>query len=210
MAYWPLWQASFGGLHATNASIRIIDATELVGLIGTKELSPVEIVQADLDRIEAVYPQVNAIVTLLAADALKAAKAAETAAVSGDELGAFQGAFRSASRTCSTLRGFNGATSSRTWKLPFRKSLGLKAMESRLRAAYRSPRNSASTDGTFHCKCFIPSMRAVAEIISPRYRSQTVRLSKNRRRIRQLGFFYHKLTPHNTGNQNACKESQVP
>ena len=91
MAYWPLWQASFGGLHATNASIRIIDATELAGLIRTKELSPVEIVQAHLDRIEAVYPQVNAIMTLLAADTLKAAKTAETAVVSGDELGAFHG-----------------------------------------------------------------------------------------------------------------------
>jgi hypothetical protein len=56
LAYWPLWQASFGGLHATNASIRIIDATELAGLIRPEALSPVEIVQAHLDRIEAVYP----------------------------------------------------------------------------------------------------------------------------------------------------------
>ena len=48
------------------------DATKLADLIRTKEVSPVEVVQAHLDRIAAVNPKINAIVTL-ADGALKAA-----------------------------------------------------------------------------------------------------------------------------------------
>ena len=40
------------------------DATRLAELIRTKEVSPVEVVQAYLNRIEAVDPKVNAIVTV--------------------------------------------------------------------------------------------------------------------------------------------------
>jgi aspartyl-tRNA(Asn)/glutamyl-tRNA(Gln) amidotransferase subunit A len=66
------------------------DATKLAELIRTKEVSPVEVVQAHIDRIAAVNPKVNAIVTI-ADDALKAAKAAEAAVLSGAELGPLHG-----------------------------------------------------------------------------------------------------------------------
>jgi aspartyl-tRNA(Asn)/glutamyl-tRNA(Gln) amidotransferase subunit A len=66
------------------------DATKLAELVRTKEVSPVEIVQAHLDRIAAVDPKINAIVTV-ADDALKAAKAAEAAVLSGEELGPLHG-----------------------------------------------------------------------------------------------------------------------
>ncbi len=66
------------------------DATELAELIRTKQLSPVEVVRAHLDRIEAVDPQVNAIVTV-AADALEAAASAEAAILAGEELGPLHG-----------------------------------------------------------------------------------------------------------------------
>jgi aspartyl-tRNA(Asn)/glutamyl-tRNA(Gln) amidotransferase subunit A len=66
------------------------DATKLAELIRTKEVSPVEVVQAHLDRIAAVNPKINAIVTL-ADGALKAAKAAEAAVLAGDELGPLHG-----------------------------------------------------------------------------------------------------------------------
>ncbi|PZV35946.1 amidase [Mesorhizobium kowhaii] len=66
------------------------DATKLVELIRTKEVSPVEVVQAHLDRIAAVNPKINAIVTL-AGGALKAAKAAEAAVLAGDDLGPLHG-----------------------------------------------------------------------------------------------------------------------
>jgi aspartyl-tRNA(Asn)/glutamyl-tRNA(Gln) amidotransferase subunit A len=67
------------------------DATELAKLVRTKQVSPVEIVQTHLDRIEAVNPKINAIVTLMADDALKTAKEAEAAVLKGEELGVFHG-----------------------------------------------------------------------------------------------------------------------
>ncbi len=70
--------------------INYCDATELAGLIRAREISPVEIVQAHLDRIEAINPKVNAIVTL-AHDALQAARAAEAAVLAGDDLGPLHG-----------------------------------------------------------------------------------------------------------------------
>jgi aspartyl-tRNA(Asn)/glutamyl-tRNA(Gln) amidotransferase subunit A len=66
------------------------DATKLAELIRTKEVSPVEVVQAHLDRIAAVNPKINAIVTL-ADGALRAAKAAEAAVLAGDEIGPLHG-----------------------------------------------------------------------------------------------------------------------
>src|ERR1700754_1157516 len=66
------------------------DATALAELIRTKEVSPVEIVQAHIDRIRLVNPHINAIVAV-ADDALKAAKAAESAVLAGEKLGPLHG-----------------------------------------------------------------------------------------------------------------------
>src|ERR1700742_964220 len=66
------------------------DATRLAELIRTRAVSPVEIMQAHLNRIEAVNPKVNAIVTI-ANDALKSAKEAEAAVQRGEELGPLHG-----------------------------------------------------------------------------------------------------------------------
>ncbi|MCJ2133266.1 amidase [Methylobacterium sp. J-026] len=66
------------------------DATGLAELIRTKELSPVEVVRAHLDRIEAVDPKVNAIVTV-AEGALAAAREAEAVVMAGGELGPLHG-----------------------------------------------------------------------------------------------------------------------
>src|SRR5229473_237854 len=67
------------------------DATELASLIRTKQLSSREVVQAHLDRIENINPKVNAIVTLLAEDALKGADAADNAVKNGEALGPLHG-----------------------------------------------------------------------------------------------------------------------
>lgn len=67
------------------------DATELASLIRTKQLSSREVVQAHLDRTAAVNPKVNAIVTLMAEDALKGADAADKAVKDGAELGPLHG-----------------------------------------------------------------------------------------------------------------------
>src|SRR4051794_15693839 len=66
------------------------DATRLAEMIRNREISPVEVVQAHLDRIEAINPKINAIVTV-ASDAIQAAKAAEAAVLAGDELGPLHG-----------------------------------------------------------------------------------------------------------------------
>jgi aspartyl-tRNA(Asn)/glutamyl-tRNA(Gln) amidotransferase subunit A len=73
-----------------SSNIFYSDATKLAELIRTREVSPVEVVQAHLDRIEAVNPKINAIVTV-AYDALEAAKAAEAAVLAGEELGPLHG-----------------------------------------------------------------------------------------------------------------------
>src|ERR1700675_335060 len=76
----------------TNAdAIYYKDATELASLIRTKELSSREVVQAHLDRIQAINPKINAIVTLLAEDALKSADAADKAVKNRAELGPLHG-----------------------------------------------------------------------------------------------------------------------
>jgi amidase len=66
-------------------------ATDLAKLIRRGRLSPVELVDAVLDRIERVNPTVNAYCTVTADEARAAAKEAEAAARSGDDLGLLHG-----------------------------------------------------------------------------------------------------------------------
>jgi Asp-tRNA(Asn)/Glu-tRNA(Gln) amidotransferase A subunit family amidase len=65
-------------------------ATKLAQLIKTRVVSPVEVMQAHLQRIEQVNPALNAIVTL-APDAIERAHIAETEVVSGNDLGQLHG-----------------------------------------------------------------------------------------------------------------------
>jgi aspartyl-tRNA(Asn)/glutamyl-tRNA(Gln) amidotransferase subunit A len=67
------------------------DATELAALVRSRQISPVEVVQGHLDRIEEVNPKLNAIVTLIAEQAIAAARAAEAAVMAGAELGPLHG-----------------------------------------------------------------------------------------------------------------------
>jgi len=73
----------------THQIIRF-DATKMAELIRTREVSPVEVMRAHLDRIEAMDPTINAIVTV-AESSLDAAKAAEAAVMAGEELGPLHG-----------------------------------------------------------------------------------------------------------------------
>jgi aspartyl-tRNA(Asn)/glutamyl-tRNA(Gln) amidotransferase subunit A len=67
------------------------DAAALAALIRTKQLSSREVVQAHLDRIEAVNPPINAVVTLMAEEALQGADVADKAVASGAPLGPLHG-----------------------------------------------------------------------------------------------------------------------
>ncbi|MDP7693403.1 MAG: amidase [Vicinamibacterales bacterium] len=67
------------------------DAAELAPRIATKELSPVEVMQSHLDRINAVNPKLNAIVNLQAEQAMQRATEAEAAIVQGESWGPLHG-----------------------------------------------------------------------------------------------------------------------
>lgn len=66
-------------------------ATELARLIRNKEVSPVDIVDQLLARIEAINPQINAFCTVVSDDARAEAKRAEVKVMRGEELGPLHG-----------------------------------------------------------------------------------------------------------------------
>ena len=66
-------------------------ATELAELIRTKKISPVEYTRALIQRIEALEPRVNAFAHLAAERAMDAARASETALMSGARIGRLHG-----------------------------------------------------------------------------------------------------------------------
>ncbi|MFN4088510.1 MAG: amidase [Alphaproteobacteria bacterium] len=68
-----------------------LSAVELRRMIGTKEISPVELLDACIARIEAVNPAVNALVAMDLDAARRAAREAEQAVMRGDELGVLHG-----------------------------------------------------------------------------------------------------------------------
>jgi amidase len=68
-----------------------LSATELSRLLAEKTLSPVELLEACLSRIAAVNPAVNAVVTLDEDRARAAARAAEAAIMSHQEVGPLHG-----------------------------------------------------------------------------------------------------------------------
>ena len=64
--------------------------TTIAELIRKREVSPVEVVEAHLERIARLNPALNAIVTL-APDAVERAREAEDALVRGESVGALHG-----------------------------------------------------------------------------------------------------------------------
>ncbi|MDE0430483.1 MAG: amidase family protein [Caldilineaceae bacterium] len=68
-----------------------LPATELTEAIRAKQLSPIELTRAILDRIEAVNPLINAYLAVDGDRALDSARAAEAAVMRGDQLGPLHG-----------------------------------------------------------------------------------------------------------------------
>ena len=75
----------------TPGDLAFTPATELVGLIRARKLSPVELTRAVLERIERLNPVLNAFCTITADSALAAARRAEQAVMSGEPLGPIHG-----------------------------------------------------------------------------------------------------------------------
>src|SRR5438309_3511879 len=71
--------------------IAYTSAAELAALIAQRVVSPVEIVDIVLDRIEKTQPTLNAFITVCAEEARAAAKEAEAAVMRGDALGPLHG-----------------------------------------------------------------------------------------------------------------------
>src|SRR5918995_5582001 len=71
--------------------ICFLSATELVRLVRAKELSVREMVESHLARIERFNPEVNAVVTLTAEQAMDQAQAADDALARGEEVGPLVG-----------------------------------------------------------------------------------------------------------------------
>jgi amidase len=78
------------GAHTLSEELTTKSATELAALIRARAVSPVEVIEAHLQRIERINPQLNAIVTL-APDALDWARAAEYALANGEDVGPLHG-----------------------------------------------------------------------------------------------------------------------
>ncbi len=78
------------GVSTLSDELTTKSATELAGLIQSRAVSPAEVVEAHLRRIERLNPILNAIVTM-APDVLAQARAAETDLVSGKQVGPLHG-----------------------------------------------------------------------------------------------------------------------
>lgn len=74
-----------------DSDICAMSAIELRQAISSRRLSPVEVMQATLDRAEALQPVLNCFITLCAERAMDEARAAEKAVMSGNPLGALHG-----------------------------------------------------------------------------------------------------------------------
>src|SRR5271170_1559724 len=66
-------------------------ASDLAALIARREISPVEVMRATLERIERAQPVLNAFITVAGDQAMTAAKEAERALMSGGALGPLHG-----------------------------------------------------------------------------------------------------------------------
>ena len=74
-----------------NEILAYASATELVQLISTKQISPVELTELYFRRIHRLNPQLNAFLMLTESEALKSARAAEAAVMRGERPGLLHG-----------------------------------------------------------------------------------------------------------------------
>jgi amidase len=69
-----------------NEEVLSLSSVEMRRRIGTKEISPVELLEASLQRIKRINPSVNAVTAMCVERARKEAKAAELAVRRGEDL----------------------------------------------------------------------------------------------------------------------------
>nr|MBA2447475.1 amidase [Chloroflexota bacterium] len=76
---------------ARDDALCFMPATDLAAKIRAKEISPVEVVEAVLRRLEALNPRLNAFTLIQAEEAREQARRAEVAVLRGDDLGPLHG-----------------------------------------------------------------------------------------------------------------------
>ena len=74
-----------------DSELAYSSATDILRLISTKQISPVDITELYFNRIEKLDSQLNSYLLLTRDYAMQSAKKAETAVMNGDELGALHG-----------------------------------------------------------------------------------------------------------------------
>ena len=84
-------QAEHTNFMATNNELWTLTATELSNLIRTKEVSAVEVTHSVLERLDAVNPAINAIVTEMPNEAISTAKSIDKKISGGDPVGPLAG-----------------------------------------------------------------------------------------------------------------------
>lgn len=80
-----------GSQASTNSEIALLPAWQLARMIREREISSRELLEVYLERIDALNPQLNAVVTLDADGARRAAAAADEATTAGQETGPLHG-----------------------------------------------------------------------------------------------------------------------
>ncbi len=78
-------------MPASAAEICFATASDLARRIRRRELSAADVVEAHLTQIDRVNPKVNAVVTLVAEEALRQARAADDALARGEDVGPLHG-----------------------------------------------------------------------------------------------------------------------
>ena len=102
---------------AANDKLVFKTASELAGLIKSKEISPVELTTAVLDRITALNPKLSAFITVTDKQALSNAKTAETEIRGGKYRGPLHGIPYGAKDIFATkgIRTTNGSKATADW-----------------------------------------------------------------------------------------------
>ena len=77
--------------HTSRDELCFSSATRIAGMIARREVSPVEVVEAVLERAERLQPLLNVFALITADDARTAARQAEAAVMRGDALGPLHG-----------------------------------------------------------------------------------------------------------------------
>ena len=78
-------------MSTTNQDLAFTPAWKLARMVSQKQVSPIELTNVYLERIDQLDSQLNAYLTLNQEDALASAKKAETAVMKGDALGPLHG-----------------------------------------------------------------------------------------------------------------------